>query len=44
VVRKLMNPIADVSTFNMIVKSVITTNPFAYRAYMTRWYPLPPLC
>jgi hypothetical protein len=34
-VRKLANPIADVATFNTIVQSVITSNPFACVAYMT---------
>ena len=34
-VRQLANPIADVGTFNTIVQSVITTNPFACTAYET---------
>jgi hypothetical protein len=34
-VRTLANPIADVATFNTIVQSVITTNPFACVEYMT---------
>jgi hypothetical protein len=34
-VRKLANPIADVATFNTIVQSVISSNPFACVAYMT---------
>ena len=34
-VRKLATPIADVATFNSIVQSVITSNPFACVAYMT---------
>jgi hypothetical protein len=34
-VRTLANPIADVSTFNTIVSSVITDNPFACTAYQT---------
>ena len=33
-VRKLADPIADVATFNTIVQSVITGNPFACVAYM----------
>jgi hypothetical protein len=32
-VRKLANPIADVTAFNTIVQSVITSNPFACVAY-----------
>ncbi|MDP3565423.1 MAG: hypothetical protein Q8R70_13140, partial [Methanoregula sp.] len=34
-VRELAEPIADVATFNTIVQSVITDNPFACVAYMT---------
>ncbi|HNX18500.1 MAG TPA: hypothetical protein PKM50_09280 [Methanoregula sp.] len=34
-VRKLTNPIEDVTKFNSIVQSVITTNPFECVAYMT---------
>jgi len=34
-VRTLANPIADVASFNTIVASVITDNPFACVAYMT---------
>ena len=34
-VRTLASPIADVTTFNQIVQSVITDNPFACVAYMT---------
>ncbi|MFA4877052.1 MAG: hypothetical protein WC586_06530 [Methanoregula sp.] len=34
-VRTLATPIADVATFDSIVQSVITTNPFACVAYMT---------
>jgi hypothetical protein len=34
-VRTLAEPIADVATFNTIVQSVITDNPFACVAYMT---------
>jgi len=34
-VRKLTNPIADVTTFNTIVQSMITQNPFGCVAYMT---------
>ncbi|MFA5414564.1 MAG: hypothetical protein WC295_03645 [Methanoregula sp.] len=33
-VRELANPIADVATFNTIVQSVVTDNPFACVAYM----------
>ena len=33
VVRELANPIADVSTFNLIVQSVITDNPFSCVGY-----------
>jgi hypothetical protein len=33
VVRELANPIADVSTFNLIVQSVITDNPFSCLGY-----------
>ena len=34
-VRTLANPIADVATFNTLVQSVITGNPFACVSYMT---------
>ncbi|MGA2161275.1 MAG: hypothetical protein ABSG28_03615 [Methanoregula sp.] len=34
-VRTLSNPIADETTFNTIVQSVITQNPFGCVAYMT---------
>jgi hypothetical protein len=34
-IRELAEPIADVATFNSIVQSVITDNPFACVAYMT---------
>ena len=34
-VRTLANPIADVSSFDTIVASVVTDNPFACVAYMT---------
>ena len=34
-VRKLTDPIADIATFNTIVQSVVTSNPFACVAYMT---------
>jgi len=34
-VRKLTNPIADVTAFNTIIQSVITANPFGCVAYMT---------
>jgi hypothetical protein len=33
-VRKIANPIADVGTFNSIVQSVITGNPFGCVSYM----------
>ena len=35
VVRELANPIADVSTFNLIVQSVITDNPFSCVGYIS---------
>ena len=34
-VRTLANPIADVASFNTIVSSVVTDNPFECVAYMT---------
>ena len=34
-VRTLASPIADVAAFNVIVQSVITTNPFECVAYMS---------
>ena len=34
-VRVLANPIADISTFNTIVQSVITSNPFGCVSYMS---------
>ena len=34
-VRELASPIADVATFNLIVQSVITDNPFACVLYMS---------
>jgi hypothetical protein len=34
-IRELANPIEDVGTFNSIVQSVITDNPFACVSYMT---------
>jgi hypothetical protein len=34
-VRKLTNPIADVTAFNTIIQSVITANPFGCVPYMT---------
>ena len=34
-IRELADPIADVATFNTIVQSVITGNPFACVSYMT---------
>ncbi|WP_321508169.1 hypothetical protein [uncultured Methanoregula sp.] len=45
-VRILAEPIADAATFNMIILSVITTNPFACVAYtllLDSQYPLHPL-
>jgi hypothetical protein len=42
-VRKLAVPIADVATFNTIVQSVITSNPFACVAYMTAGESHPPV-
>ena len=33
-VRKLTDPITDITTFNTIVQSVITTNPFGCVSYM----------
>ena len=34
-VRELASPISDVATFNTIVQSVITDNPFECVEYMT---------
>jgi len=34
-VRTLANPIVDVATFNTLVESVISTNPFGCVSYMT---------
>jgi hypothetical protein len=34
-VRDLTSPIPDVATFNTIVQSIITDNPFGCVAYMT---------
>jgi hypothetical protein len=42
-VRELATPIADVSTFNTIVESVITTNPFGCVAYTTAGTNHPPV-
>jgi 23S rRNA U2552 (ribose-2'-O)-methylase RlmE/FtsJ len=42
-VRKLAEPIVDVATFNTIVQSVITTNPFECVAYMTAGESHPPV-
>jgi hypothetical protein len=42
-VRTLAEPIADVATFNTIVQSVITSNPFACVAYMTAGESHPPV-
>ena len=33
-IRELADPIASVAAFNMIVESIITTNPFACESYM----------
>ena len=33
-VRKLANPIADITAFNTIVQSVITSNPFGCVSYI----------
>lgn len=42
-VRDLANPIADVASFNAIVQSVITGNPFACVAYMSAGQNHPPV-
>jgi hypothetical protein len=42
-VRKLAAPIADVDTFNTIVQSVITTNPFGGVSYMNAGVNHPPV-
>ena len=42
-VRTLAEPIADVATFNTIVQSVITDNPFECVAYMTAGESHPPV-
>ena len=42
-VRKLAVPIVDVATFNTIVQSVITDNPFECVAYMTTGQSHPPV-
>ena len=34
-IRTLTNPIEDVATFNNLVQSVITDNPFGCVSYMT---------
>src|SRR5512137_1537335 len=41
--RTLAEPIADVATFNTIVQSVITDNPFECVAYMTAGESHPPV-
>ena len=33
-VRKLANPVADIASFNALIQSVITTNPFGCVAYL----------
>ena len=35
-VRKIAEPIADISAFNAIVQSVILNNPFGCVSYMSR--------
>jgi hypothetical protein len=42
-VRKLPAPIADVTAFNTIVQSVITTNPFGCVSYMNSGVNHPPV-
>ncbi len=42
-VRTLAEPIVDVATFNTIVQSVITDNPFECVAYMTAGESHPPV-
>lgn len=42
-IRKLADPIADVTAFNTIVQSVITTNPFGCVSYMTAGSNHPPV-
>ncbi|MEN6442716.1 MAG: hypothetical protein ABFC71_03075 [Methanoregula sp.] len=42
-IRKLAEPIADVTAFNALVQSVITSNPFACVAYMTAGENNPPV-
>ena len=41
--RTLAEPIVDVATFNTIVQSVITDNPFECVAYMTAGESHPPV-
>lgn len=42
-VRKLTAPIADITTFNTIVQSVITSNPFGCISYMSGGSNHPPV-
>jgi hypothetical protein len=42
-IRTLANPIADVNTFNGIVQSIITTNPFGCIPYMGGGINHPPI-
>ena len=42
-VRKLAEPIADISAFNTIVQSVITSNPFGCVSYMSSGANHPPV-
>ena len=42
-VRKLANPIADITAFNTIVQSVITSNPFGCVSYMSSGANHPPV-
>jgi hypothetical protein len=42
-VRKLADPIADINTFNTIVQSVITSNPFGCVSYMSSGASHPPV-
>jgi hypothetical protein len=42
-VRKLVDPIADITAFNAIIQSVITTNPFGGVSYMSAGTNHPPV-
>jgi len=42
-VRKLANPIADVSAFNTLVQTIITSNPFGCVSYMSSGVNHPPV-